>query len=467
MIGESVNSMRAIDGPSLIDTEGPNAGKLPSTGRAKWAYFFLLLFTTLLFARPEDYLPILASGLHLALIVGACAGITYLLALFLGKAPLIWTPELKWFLALTAWFVIGIPFAQWRSNSIGMFAQYWLKTFSIFFLITQTLVSVERIFRMLWVIIGCQFLVTSLSVLFQGHQVAHEADRLTGVAGGFFSGNFLGIAAGMTFPYMVVFLLNRRAFFKSIFLLLTLGFTMWMLVLTASRSGFLTLLVSFILTWLFILRKLPAGRLFIALFILLLIGATVFAPAIFWSRLGTLWSSSDTTLNSEAVSANESEALRRQALDNSIVFTFQHPIFGLGMGNFASANGTAAGNPYAWIGTHNMFTEVSSEGGIPALLLFVGILWVAIRDMHRIGRIEGDSPPQTDLKLMAKATLVGTSAFAFGGFFAHIAYDFYLFYMVGLAACLQAIARQTDLAEGNSAENGLPGTVLLPTGHSF
>ena len=52
---------------------------------------------------------------------------------------------------------------------------------------------------------------------------------------------------------------------------------------------------------------------------------------------------------------------RQQLLWRSIEVTKEHPLFGVGPGNFAQLSGN-------WHVAHNSFTQMSSEGGIPALI---------------------------------------------------------------------------------------------------
>ncbi len=118
----------------------------------KLTFFFLWLFTVAVFARPQDIFPSLAP-LHLTFVFGACAGLTYLGAILLGHARLLWTSELKIVLLLTAWYIAGVPFASWRGGSFQTLTDVWLKTLLIFFLLTQALVTVERIRKLLWAII--------------------------------------------------------------------------------------------------------------------------------------------------------------------------------------------------------------------------------------------------------------------------------------------------------------------------
>jgi O-antigen ligase len=424
--------------------------RLAPTGKTKGAYFFVLIFTLLLYGRPQDYWPAL-NNLHLALIAGTFAGLSFLVSLCFRKAPLVWTTELKLVLALTLWYAIGIPFAHWRSHAIEAFTQDWLKTVFIFFLLTQTLLSLNRIRQIVWAIIGCEFITAVLSVALRGSTLVKNADaeRLSGVSLGFLSGNYLGIAAGMTLPFIVIFLLHKKSFLKSIFLLLTFALVTWMLLLTASRSGIIVLVVASFLTWAFILKGKPGGRVLGFVLVVCLATGIFLAPKVFWDRLGTLWGSARGEV---ATSAEESSGLRSLALRNSVIFSLQHPIFGLGMGNFGIVNGEVTGNPNAWIGTHNIFTQVSSEGGFPTLFVFVAMLYTTLREMRRIGKRTTEDPYEAELVQLARATMVGAGAFVIGGLFAHIALDYYLYFMIGISACLRVLARQRESASAVPSE---------------
>lgn len=73
--------------------------------------------------------------------------------------------------------------------------------------------------------------------------------------------------------------------------------------------------------------------------------------------------------------AAESGASRRYLLMKSIEFSIQHPVFGVGPGQFASFEGfnsRAQGQHGNWHETHNSYTQISSECGMPALIFLLG-----------------------------------------------------------------------------------------------
>ncbi len=77
---------------------------------------------------------------------------------------------------------------------------------------------------------------------------------------------------------------------------------------------------------------------------------------------------------------------------------------------------------------------------MPALLLFVGLLVTALRNIRKMGKITANNPEGWEVNLLARATQVSLLSFAFGAFFAHLAYEYFFFYLVGIGAGIQQIA---------------------------
>ena len=410
---------------------------------AKLSFFFLCLFTVAVYGRPEDIFPVVGQ-LHLTLILGACAAVSFIGSLFSGNASLLRSRELPYMLLLTAWFMAGVPFAYWRGGSFQILTEVWAKTLLIFFLLTQTLVSLARVRLVLWAIIFSELAVSAYSILNPAAS-AWIGDRMSGISLGILGWNFLGIAAALTIPYIAALFIDRPSFINSCLLAATTIAMLWMLVLTASRSGVLTVAFSIALTWLSVLRGTARGKAIGIVLIIALVGAICVAPGVFWQRMQTMWSSSSPTTMDEA-SAQASEDERAEALKRSIRYTIEHPIFGLGLGNFSAASGNEIGQPNAWIGAHNSYTELSSEGGIPALLIFLAMMSVTIVSMRRIGRADYAGPEGPQLSRMARATWCSLVSFLFGACFAHISYEYFLYYPVAFAAGIEYIAARTLLS---------------------
>lgn len=422
---------------------GPGAG-------AKWSFAFLWLFTMTVFVRPED---LFKTPLHFELIFGSAAIVAYVCALAARRANLLWSRELSFVLILTAWFTIGIVFGYWKRGSYDVLTQVWLKTATVFFLLTQILTGLGRIRKILWAIILSELIVTTLSIVSRADQALYVGARLAGISENLLGRNYLGIAVAMTLPYIAAQYIARPSLVRSGLLLATVCSSMWMLVLTASRGGFLGVVFSITLTWWFILRRSRRGQIVGLLLATCLLVAAIQAPTVFWSRLQTVWSSSDHDANETAASANESAEGRRLLLLKSIDYTFARPILGLGLGNFKIAMGNDSPDHLGWFATHDAFTQVSSEGGIPALSLFLLLLYSVISRMYKVGQGLDKNPSHQEMRLVAHATLVSVLSFCFEGFFASIAYDYFLYYPAGIAVGLWAIYLRPQPSEA-SAESG-------------
>jgi hypothetical protein len=76
------------------------------------------------------------------------------------------------------------------------------------------------------------------------------------------------------------------------------------------------------------------------------------------------------------------------------------------------------------------------------LFLFLGLLVTALRNIKRIRKALFDNREGAELNLMARATLASLLSFAFGALFAHLAYEYYLFYLVAIGVGVQQVARR-------------------------
>jgi hypothetical protein len=120
----------------------------------------------------------------------------------------------------------------------------------------------------------------------------------------------------------------------------------------------------------------------------------------------------------------------------SIEVTLEHPLFGVGPGNFEVTSGV-------WHVTHNSYTQMSSEGGIPALVLFIVILSYGFKNLRRAKRLSGH---KKELKLLAKALRGSLAGFVVGAFFASYAYQFFPYFLVAYSTALLRIVRDTPTA---------------------
>ena len=137
-----------------------------------------------------------------------------------------------------------------------------------------------------------------------------------------------------------------------------------------ARGGFITLIViTAILLFEFAIR---GHRRY-------LLVLTALAAVVLWrSSSGMLLARLEGTFDTKenVASAYGSAQQREQLFWRSVEVTKEHPLFGVGPGNFQVISGD-------WHVTHNSFTQMSSEGGVPALIFYLLILWTGFKNLRK------------------------------------------------------------------------------------
>jgi O-antigen ligase len=139
----------------------------------------------------------------------------------------------------------------------------------------------------------------------------------------------------------------------------------------------------------------------------------------------------------EEESALASTAMRQYLFRQSIRYTFSHPIFGVGPGEFPEYEGThevIGGTTHGdWQETHNSYTQVSSECGIPAFLFYVAGLVSSFRLLSGTHRQAKQRRDCRDIQILVFSIQLGMVGFCSAIAFVNFAYFYYLPAMSGLA----------------------------------
>jgi O-antigen ligase len=138
-----------------------------------------------------------------------------------------------------------------------------------------------------------------------------------------------------------------------------------------------------------------------------------------------------------------SQVQREELFKTSLRYTLSHPLFGVGPDQFSAAvNEDAArtGQQMPWLGTHNTYTQISSECGIPALFFYVAVIGLCFRSNLRLYRRTRDRPADRELAGLSRCLLAGILVFAISAFFFHMAYSAYLPALAGSSVALEFAA---------------------------
>ena len=143
------------------------------------------------------------------------------------------------------------------------------------------------------------------------------------------------------------------------------------------------------------------------------------------------------------VSSVASQEEREELFKTSLRYTFSHPLFGVGPDQFAAAvsqDAARASQHTPWLGTHNTYTQVSSECGIPALILYAAVIGLCLRSNLRLYRRTRHRPADSELAGLSRSLLAGTLVYAVSAFFFHMAYGAYLPTLAGFTVALHLAA---------------------------
>jgi O-antigen ligase len=323
---------------------------------------------------------------------------------------------------------LSAPLSFWPGGSSSLILNY-LKGQLPMILIIGGLVLTWRECKLVLMTIALACVVNVLSGKF--FTLNPDTDSRLGLELGTI-GNANDFTAHLLFVLpMVVFvlLISNRNWLRRILCLGVLGYGVYFCAATGSRGG----LVAFAAAALFILIRAP-GRVRIgalaatgAMFLLVL----AFLPHALLQRYGTLF-----TNDIEDQEAAESTAARTHLLKASIQFTIRHPVFGVGPGEFSdyeAAYAKSEGRRGAWAVTHNAYTQVSSEAGIPALLFFLAAIVMTFRTFGRIYRAARAHPELRPMAMGCLCCQLSLVGFCTAILFLSLAYTIYLPTMTGLA----------------------------------
>jgi O-antigen ligase/polysaccharide polymerase Wzy-like membrane protein len=399
------------------------------TGRYELAYRGLILFTILLYLRPNDLLPIGTFPVVKILTIGT------LLAFFLerlGQAgPLSIMPRpFKCLLVINALAIVSIPLGLDPSASFAAFTDSFLKILLIFTLMINVVTSFRRLRFIIEVTVLSASIVgvMTLADFAQGRNVV-EFYRAGGALGGILQNpNDLALCVNMLIPFAVYLGLSRHnplVRFMYGVCAVVLAVTS---VVTYSRAGFLSMAIAGAFFLVKISRRYPAA---------LVIGAAgalaflVSSPG----RVFTLFAGS----GDDATAAGSASArwdLIKRSFEVAGVNPFRW-LFGVGLDNFHIVSNKELVN-------HNAYLQVFNEIGLPAMCFYVLFLASAVAISARIARRYRRARGYRQVWLMAVAIQTSLIVYLIGSFFASVAYLWYVYYPAGFAVCLQELLRKAE-----------------------
>ena len=287
------------------------------------------------------------------------------------------------YLVFTIWMLICVPFSSWRGGSVEMLRYQWGPAF-LCSILAATILREERHFH----ILGKVMAGASLTIVIASFYLGRYSDgdgRFMFLSGSLKNSNDLSTLLCTGLPFFFMPLLGKDwGLFGKIIAVPAIAFHVLVVLRTGSRASMFSLLLIALMLFLFSPVK---RKLVILAIVVVVIGASLtLTRDVVIARLKSGFGVQDERV-SEAI------ASQRQRLDKflrSIELTVRRPLFGVGPGTYLSAQAQAdtdAGRRADWLASHNTLTQVSSETGIPGLLIYAAAIIVAFSRLHKARKL--------------------------------------------------------------------------------
>ena len=340
--------------------------------------------------------------------------------------------------AFAIWLIPTSIVSTWRSGSISLIADYYRTDLILLFAIGGLITNWKE-FRLLMYAISVAALTNVLSMFFL--RQIDENGRLSLTFSTVANSNDYSAHLIFVMPFLLwVTLVEKSKYIRTVAVLaLCLG--LYEILAAGSRGAFLGILAAVLClavtsTWR--IRFIVAVSIPIVIILMMSI-----LPANVSRRILTF--ELDSQLPSEAMeSAND----RKQVLKDSMAFAMEHPLFGLGPGQFSENEGkrtTKRGNKL-WLEAHNSFAQVASENGFLGLILYLGGLFSTLVLVNNIGQSVKRVGKLREIASTVICTRLSLISFSVAIFFVNFAYFFYLPTIAGTAIALAVCAE--DLRAG-------------------
>ncbi len=355
-------------------------------------------------------------------------------------------------LGFTACMLLSFPFSTWKGGSLDLVRTYLLFSLPLLFTVGGLAIT--------WKDVRATFLTIGAAAVFfcgvAGIFAKEENGRADMESASSSIGNSNDLASQLVLmlPFLLYIAMDRRrsALLRGA-MIVPMAYGLLIILRTESRGAVVALAVSFLYVLVRASAKQRVAALAIAVLLTFSLALLVHGNSL--NRLATLFGSGGAVSADIRAEAKESADARTYLLKQSLIYTLQHPLLGVGPGQFSNFEGRSAkteGKIGNWHETHNSFTQVSSECGIPALIFFlfaIGGAFASVSRVYRRARQEG----YTEIANTCFCYLLSMVGYLTSIVFLANAYRFYLPAMIGLAIALCGAAKkEMDRGEASSGE---------------
>ncbi|HVG34519.1 MAG TPA: O-antigen ligase family protein [Pyrinomonadaceae bacterium] len=389
------------------------------------SYAGLFLYTIAVYFRPYELHPSLAWSINISFWFAIFTLLAFVPSqIAMEGRPTVRTREVDCVLLLCLLILISIPLGISPGESFYTFIDGFAKVAIMFIVmvnVTRTRLRLNGLI-FLGLAVACMMSISHFEDYWTGN-FSVEGYRVGKINHGMFTDpDDSALHLVTMIPLAVGLMLGSRNIFKKILLGVCALLMIGGMVFTFSRGGFLGFIaIVAVLGWKF------GRRNRLAVMLLLFVFAIAFAalvPGHYPTRILSIFDHSLDPVGSAGA--------RTALLLRSIYVTLTHPLLGVGLGNFpiVSISGKV---------THNAYTQIGAEVGIPALIVYVLMMLYALK---RLAGIERETQTERrdnrfhSLSIALQASLIG---YMVSSFFISVGFGWYVYYLVGYAVCLRRL----------------------------
>jgi O-antigen ligase len=222
-------------------------------------------------------------------------------------------------------------------------------------------------------------------------------------------------------PIAIALAFATRGIVRKIIFIVSAAVMMAAIVVTYSRGAFIGLLAALgFLAWKLGRRHRLAV---LVLGTIVVAGFLALAPGNYSVRILSIFIPSLDPVGSSSA--------RQGELTRSLLVALRHPLFGIGMGNYA------AEMSFRGLVTHNAYTQVAAEMGMFALVLYTMFIVTPLRRLGQIARETFAGRSDSRYYYLAVGLQASLLGYMVSTFFLSVAYLWYGYYLVAYALCLR------------------------------
>lgn len=389
-----------------------------------FSYAGLYLFSILVLFRPYELIPGLGFLSATAFYFAVATLLIYLPTQLATEGNLTFlSTEVKAVLALAAIALLTMPIAKDPGMAWEHFNDPFVKAVLMFVVMVNVIRTRGRLLGMMWLSLSIGVVLSYLALgMYMRGEMTVEGYRVGEVIGGMFENpNEMSMHLIMMLPLAITLGIATRSklmkivYFATAIIMLSANF------ITFSRGGFLGLLASMgVLAW----KLGRRNRLNVTLVGIAATALTLLlAPGNFGIRVLSIF-----IPGLDAVGSSDQ---RRELLERSIIVTLRNP-WGIGIGNFPIVG-------IRNLVSHNAYTQVSAELGLLGLAAYLVFM---ISPFRKLGAIERTLFAKSDhgwFYYVAVGLQSSIVAYMVSSFFASVAYNWFIYYLIAYAVAFRRI----------------------------